>query len=81
MAGNKNKGLINSKYLTHWGVIRTTFFENKLLNNIKAHWFYKQQKNAWNNNCMNRHEQRHKISKNHFDVTFVVRNFLFKKKP
>ena len=28
---------------------------------------------------MNRHEQRHKISKNHFDVTFVVRNFLFKK--
>ena len=46
MAGNKNKGLINSKYLTHWGVIRTTFFGNKLLNNIKAQCFYKQQKNA-----------------------------------
>ena len=30
---------------------------------------------------MNRHEKTHNFRKNHFDVTFVVINFAFKKTP
>ena len=57
MTGNKKDWLIQ-KYVTHGGVVRTTniFWQLSNLININAHWIYKQQKNAWNKKCMNRHE-------------------------